>query len=216
MTDASTDRHGQADSPPTAEANLTDAEARTASAAEDIALMLRARDDDLAAFSQLVKKHQGPVMNFFARNGVYRDVEDLAQEAFLKLHRARRRYTPTAKFTTFLYLIARQVMIDAIRHGTRKAHLHERYGREAEQEEAAPAHRGEREDAEAALDLLSPPLREAVVLVVMQGLAYAEAALVLGIPTGTVKSRVSDALRKMRLVMIADAGRADGTGRETE
>lgn len=128
-----------------------------ASAAEDIAWMLRARDGDLAAFSLLVEKHQQAIMNFFARSGVYRDVEDLAQEAFLKLYRARRRYKPTAKFTTFLYLIARQVMIDGIRYSSRKAKLYERYGQEAKQWEAAPTMRGECEDAEAALGVLPEP-----------------------------------------------------------
>ncbi len=171
---------------------------KAASAAEDIALMLRAKNDDLSAFSLLVKKHQQSIMNFFARNGVYRDVEDLAQEAFLKLHRARHRYQPTAKFTTFLYLIARQVMIDSIRHGSRKAKLMENYGKEADQMEEAPSMRGEKGDAEMALDCLSRPLREAVVLVVMQGMAYAEAAEIMGVPTGTVKSRVSAAMQKMR------------------
>jgi len=183
---------------------MDEEEQKAASAAEDIALMLQARDGDLDAFSRLVEKHQQAIMNFFARNGVYRDVEDLAQEAFLKLYRARRRYKPTAKFTTFLYLIARQVMIDGIRHSSRKAKLFERYGQEAEQSEAAPAMRGECEDAAAALDVLTWRLREAVVLVVMQGMTYAEAADVLDIPTGTVKSRVSEALRRMRIAMGAD------------
>lgn len=176
----------------------TESAEKAASAAEDIALMLRAKDDDLAAFSELVKKHQKSVMNFLARSGVYRDVEDIAQEAFLKLYRARHRYTPSAKFTTFLYLIARQVMIDSIRQGGRKAKLMENYGKEADQAEEASAMRGETGDAEIALGCLSQPLREAVVLVVMQGMAYLEAAEVLGVPVGTVKSRISAAMQKMR------------------
>ncbi len=168
------------------------------SAAEDITLMLRARDEDLAAFSLLVKKHQKSVMNFFVRSGVYREVEDLAQETFLKLHRARHGYRPSAKFTTFLYLIARQVMIDSIRHGGRNAKKMENYGKEADTLAEAPTMRGEKEDAEFALGCLSQPLREAVVLVVMQGMAYAEAAQILGVPVGTVKSRISVAMQKMR------------------
>lgn len=84
---------------------MDDAEQKAASAKEDIALMLRARDGDPGAFSELVEKHQRAIMNFFVRSGVYRGVEDLAQEAFLKLHRARRHYKPTAKFTTFLLLL---------------------------------------------------------------------------------------------------------------
>ena len=64
--------------------------------------------------------------------------------------------------------------------------------------EPAPPRRGEGQDAEAALACLSPALRETVVLVVMQGLAYREAAEALGVPVGTVKSRVSAALAQMK------------------
>ena len=168
------------------------------SAAEDVALMLRAAADDLDAFSDLVRKHERPVMNFFARNGVHTDVEDLAQQTFLKLYRARHGYKPSAKFTTFLYLIARQVLIDSVRASKRRAGLHERAGKETDPVTEAPAARGESEDAEQALACLSPILRETVVLVVMQGLAYAEAAQVLRVPVGTVKSRVNSALAQMR------------------
>ena len=166
--------------------------------AEDVSLMLRAAAGDAPAFSALVRKHEKPLANFFARNGVYRDVEDLVQLAFLKLHRARRGYKPTAKFTTFLYLLARQVLVDHVRATQRRARLHEEAGKELDATEPAPRHRGEGEDARAALDALSPPMRETVVLVVMQGLAYHEAAEVLRVPVGTVKSRVSAALRQMK------------------
>ena len=166
--------------------------------AEDVALMLRAAADDADAFSALVRKHERPLANFFSRNGVYRDVEDLAQLTFLKLHRVRRGYRPTAKFTTFLYLLARQTLVDHVRATQRRARLHEEAGKEMDATMPAPRHRGEGQDAEAALDSLSPAFRETVVLVVMQGLAYNEAAEVLGVPVGTVKSRVSAALSQMK------------------
>lgn len=176
---------------------------------EDIAWMLEAKAGDVSAFSRLVKKHQGPVMNFFVRSGVYKDVEDLAQEAFLKLYRARHRYQPTAKFTTFLYLIARQVMIDSIRHTARQSQLLEGYGNEVRVlESILPAH-WERGDAELALSCLSSALRETVVLVLMQGLTYVEAGEVLGIPTGTVKSRVFTALQQMRTRLRANDATED-------
>jgi RNA polymerase sigma-70 factor (ECF subfamily) len=168
------------------------------SAAEDVALMERAKRDDLDAFSALVRKHERPLANFFVRNGVQRDVEDLAQQTFLKLWRVRHGWKPTAKFTTFLYLLARQILIDAARAAKRRAGLHERAGAEMDPVEPAPARRGESEDAEAALACLSPALRETVVLVVMQGLAYREAAEALGVPVGTVKSRVNAALAQMK------------------
>ena len=169
--------------------------------AEDVALMLRAAADDLDAFSALVRKHERHLANFFSRNGVLRDVEDLAQLTFLKLHRMRRGYRPTAKFTTFLYLLARQVLVDHVRASQRRARLHEAAGREMDATEPAPRHRGEAEDVQAALASLSPALRETVVLVVMQGLAYHEAAEVLRVPVGTVKSRVSAALRQMKEIL---------------
>ena len=172
-------------------------DAAAASAAEDVALMERAARDDLDAFSALVRKHERPLANFFARSGAA-DVEDLAQQAFLKLWRTRRGYRPTAKFTTFLYLLARQVLVDHVRATQRRARLHEEAGKELDPVQPAPRTRGEGQDAQAALGCLSPWMRETVVLVVMQGLAYHEAAAVLRVPVGTVKSRVSAALRQMK------------------
>ena len=171
------------------------------SAEEDIILMQRAAEDDLNAFSTLVSKHEKAILNFFARNGVYRDVEDLAQQTFLKLYRARHGYKPTAKFTTFLYLIARQILVDSIRAAQRRAALHEKVGAKIETVEEAPPMRGEGQDAQKALAVLSPELRETVVLVIMQGLAYQEAADILDIPVGTVKSRIHAALAQMRTAL---------------
>ncbi len=168
------------------------------SGAEDVQLMLRAARDDMEAFGLLVEKHQKSLLNFFARCGVERDVEDLAQLTFLKLHRMRRAYRPAAKFTTFLFLIAKQTMLDRVRSDARKAALHERAGREAEPAMPPPAARGERDDARRALSRLSPGLAAAVALVVMQGFEYNEAAEILEIPVGTVKSRVHAALKQMR------------------
>lgn len=168
------------------------------SGAEDVQLMLRAARDDMEAFGLLVEKHQKSLLNFFARCGVERDVEDLAQLTFLKLHRMRRAYRPAAKFTTFLFLIAKQTMLDRWRSESRKAALHERIGREVESAVPPPAARGERDDARRALSRLSPGLAAAVALVVMQGFEYNEAAEILEIPVGTVKSRVHAALKQMR------------------
>ena len=61
--------------------------------------------------------------------------------------------------------------------------------------------RGEGQDAQKALAVLSPELRETVVLVIMQGLAYQEAADILDIPVGTVKSRIHAALAQMRTAL---------------
>lgn len=167
---------------------------------EDLAWMLRARDaDDREAFAALIRRHQRPLMNFFSRCGVYGDVEDLTQETFIRLYRYRSRYTPSAKFTTFLYLLARQVRIDALRRSQRRDVLHRKAAEEAPQEDLpSSASRGERLDAAQALASLPEPMREVVVLSVLQGLTQNEVAEVMGIPVGTVKSRLSTALQRMR------------------
>ena len=169
-----------------------------ASGPPDEELMSRAARGDDDAFCALVLRHERPLANFFARNGVDTDVEDLVQRTFLKLHGARGQYRPTAKFTTFLYLVARRTMIDAARAARRREDLLARAALETETAEDAPRNRGEGQDALAALAALPPAFRETVVLVVMQGLAYAEAAEVLGVPLGTVKSRIHEALSRMR------------------
>lgn len=167
---------------------------------DDVTLMLRTRDvEDQAAFSVLIRRHQRPLMNFFLRCGVYGDVEDLAQETFLRLYRYRSRYEPRAKFTTFLYLLARQVRIDALRRHRRRAALHLRAAADARQEFVPSAVAcGGRLDVEAALASLSDPMREVVVLSVLQGLTQREVAEVLKIPVGTVKSRLFTALHRLR------------------
>lgn len=167
--------------------------------------MARVRDGDLAAFEALVQRHQRPLMNFFVRLGVTMDVEDLAQETFVRLYRYRSRYRPSAKFTTYLYLLARQVRIDFLRKMNRRAALHEKAAKETpRQVEPAAAARGARIDAATALGMLSEAMREVVVLSVLQGLSHGEISEILGIPVGTVKSRLSIALHRLREAMQGD------------
>ena len=167
--------------------------------------MMRAKDGDLKAFEELVKRHQKPLMNFFVRLGVTMDVEDLAQETFVRLYRYRARYKASAKFTTYLYLLARQVRIDFLRKTNRRAALHEKAAKEApRQAEPAPAARGARIDAATALARLTDGMREVVVLSVLQGLPHGEISQILDIPVGTVKSRLSIALHRLRDFMQGD------------
>jgi len=169
-------------------------------AIDDRALMLRARDGDREAFAELVRRHQRSLLNFFRRCGVYTDAEDLVQQTFVRLYRYRQRYAPSAKLTTFLYLLARQVWIDELRRRQRKEHL--RQALEAEPEpalqRAVQPERSNGLDLDAALAALPEGLRLVVVLGVYQDLPYAEIARVLRIPVGTVKSRMFNALRLLR------------------
>jgi RNA polymerase sigma-70 factor (ECF subfamily) len=169
---------------------------------EDAALMLAAKDGDDRAFEALVAKHQRPVMNFFHRLGVsMSDAEDLAQQTFIKLYRNRKTYRPTAKFTTWLYLLARQVRVDEIRVRARREKIRLAMERENEALEAMPRQApqfGLRDDLQKALARLDEAHRDVVVLGLVQELPYQEVSEILGIPVGTVKSRMFNALKLLR------------------
>ena len=76
----------------------------------DEQLMVRFKRGNEEVFRELVDRHRKPLMNFFFYScGDSHLAEDLSQEVFVRLFKASRRYTPSAKFTTFLYTIARNV-----------------------------------------------------------------------------------------------------------
>ena len=144
------------------------------------------------------RKFEKNLLNFFWRQGVsYSEGEDLVQETYLRLWKYRREYVPTAKLSTFLFLMARQVRIDALRRQTRREIREESWGREQPTSEGPKAF-GVREDVRWALAKLSEPLRDVIELGVFQDLPYAEVAEILGIPVGTVKSRMHNALKELK------------------
>ena len=84
----------------------------------DLDLMLRVRQGDTASFDELLRRYRLPLVKYFCR--MVRDqalAEDLAQEAFLRVYKARHRYRPDARFTTWLYRIATNLGFNAIRDG---------------------------------------------------------------------------------------------------
>lgn len=150
------------------------------------------------------RKYEQNLLNFFWRQGVsHFEGEDLVQETYLRLWNYRREYEPSAKLSTFLFLMARQVRIDALRRQTRREHREERWGKEQPATQMPETYA--REDVRWAVSQLSDPLREVVELGVFQELPYAEVSAILGIPVGTVKSRMSNAIKKLKEV-FDDAG----------
>src|SRR5271168_1914835 len=86
----------------------------------DAALMLRVKRGDRAAFVALVEKYKQPLLNFIYRT--LRDEtesEDLAQNVFLQVYKSRARYERTAKFSTWLFTIARNLCLNEIRRRSR-------------------------------------------------------------------------------------------------
>ena len=148
------------------------------------------------------RKFEHKLLNFFWRQGVSpSEGEDLVQETYLRLWKYRRDYRPTAKLSTFLVLLARQVRIDALRRQTRRVDREQEWGAGREtalRSESVTTPVDSREDVLWALARLSEPHREVVELGVLQDLPYAEVAEILGIPVGTVKSRMHNALKELK------------------
>ena len=87
-------------------------------ARSDAELMLRVKDGDERSFADLLSKHRDPVINYLYRMVQNAAIaEELAQDVFLRVYRARNSYEPTAKFTTWLYRIATHVALNFLRDG---------------------------------------------------------------------------------------------------
>jgi RNA polymerase sigma-70 factor, ECF subfamily len=148
---------------------------------------------DLDAFTDLVREHQEAVWRFLWRlTGDRTLAEDLAQETFLKAYDRLGSFRFESRFSTWLYRIARNTAIDAMRSRARRQDLPGRL-----------IPRGEDPGPElglemtTALESLSPKLREALVLGEVAGLTCREAGEVLGVAEGTVKSRMYHARRRL-------------------
>src|ERR1700722_2601071 len=85
-------------------------------ARSDVQLMLDVKAGDEASFDFLLRKYRTPLVNFLYR--IVRDTataEDLAQEVFLRVYRAKEQYSPSAKFTTWLFRIATNLALNSVR-----------------------------------------------------------------------------------------------------
>ncbi|NDC52803.1 MAG: RNA polymerase sigma factor [Planctomycetia bacterium] len=179
--------------------------------ATDEELFRRFRDaGDSRAFEDLVHRYEQPLYGYLRRYLGSADLaEDVFQATFLRIHAKRDRFVDGHAFRPWLYAIATHKAIDTHRHERRHRHVDYPAGGSAGRDGAglldAVAWRGRSPDEQAgdgedrrlmqaAVRRLSEVQRRAVELVYGQGLAYREAADVLGVPVGTVKSRLHSAL----------------------
>ena len=154
----------------------------------DPQLIAAAKAGDIRAFEQIVRRFQTDVLRLSMH--VIRDAgaaEDAAQETFLRAFRFLRRYRGDARFSTWLFSIARNCALDELRRTTKGGHPTEDIGLEVVSPDSAP-HVGI--EIREAMGRLSIDLREAVILIDMFGMSYREASVVAGVAEGTVKSRV--------------------------
>ena len=160
----------------------------------DISLMLRFQKGDEAAFEELVHKHTRAVLNLVFRYlGDASRAEDVAQDIFVKVYRARMKYEPKAKFTTWLYRIAVNHCLNEIRAGksrpTLGAPADDLLEHPAAEDPDARLHRQELRDAvKAAVDALPDNQRMAVLLSRYEDMSYDEIADTMGLSLEAVKS----------------------------
>ena len=179
---------------------------RMAHAPDDSALMLRYRDGDVTAFETLYRRHKDPVYRYLLRlSGHNETAEDVFQEVWGKIVKARASYRPTAKFTTFLYRVAHNCFIDHVRRNKRHAgsmslepELHPDTG---ESPETATERSLARERLEAALADLPEEQRDAFLLYEEGGLSVDQIAAVTGCNRETAKSRLRYAVKKLRVAI---------------
>lgn len=156
----------------------------------DEALVRRYLDGDQGAFADLVRRHEARVYNLaFRLVGNAEDAREASQEAFLTCVRKLRGFRGESAFGTWLYRVTANASYDVLRRRRRTPTPVEELP-----EEAAAA--DEADDASVALDVqralarLPEDFRLVVVLHDLQGLPYEEIGVIVGVPVGTVKSRL--------------------------
>jgi RNA polymerase sigma-70 factor (ECF subfamily) len=175
---------------------------------DDECLIRACRSGDAEAFGALVSRYQGRLYPTVLRlTGSTEDALDLLQEAFLRAYQNLDRFQGESSFYTWIYRIAINLALSDRRRKRRTlrwvdehrgpdvAELQDRQGTDP----AAPVERAERDHRiQEALNTLPPDYRAVLVLKEFDGLAYEEISAVLGIPIGTVRSRIHRARCELR------------------
>jgi RNA polymerase sigma-70 factor (ECF subfamily) len=168
---------------------------------------LAAKGGDQAAAAEFIRATSRDVHRFLAHLADSKDVEDLAQETYLRAMRGLARFDARSSAKTWLFAIARRVAADHVRTQLRRPRLATAQG----WEDAAERHRDQvvplLDESVALRRLLvdlEPQRREAFVATQILGLSYQEAAEVCDCPVGTIRSRVSRAREDLIVALRAD------------
>jgi RNA polymerase sigma-70 factor, ECF subfamily len=163
--------------------------------------MLAYRGGDAGAFETLYRRHRGALYRFVLRSLKQRAAaEELFQEVWIRVIEARSRYSPQARFTTWLYTIAHNLLVDHWRRkGLSLVQLDEELAIAASDN---PARQAEARESLArllqALEALPPAQREAFLLHEEAGLSVAEIAAATGAGEEAAKSRLRYAMAKLK------------------
>ncbi|MFF1408809.1 sigma-70 family RNA polymerase sigma factor [Streptomyces sp. NPDC058289] len=160
-------------------------------------LALAARDGDPVAVDQFVRALHRDVRRYVAYlSADPQSAEDLTQETFLRALGSLHRFEGRSSARTWLLSIARRTVVDSLRHKAARPKIADRDDWQTAAEQSQPRDVPGFEDGVALAELLAAipaERREVFVLTQLMGLPYAEAALMLGCPIGTVRSRVARA-----------------------
>ena len=180
-------------------------------AGEDGALLHRAASGDARAWRELVDAHSGPLFRYACRMVGERDAaEDIVQESYFRLWRQAGRWRPEAPVRAWLFRVAGNLAIDALRRRRYTVEM------EPDHADAAPAIEdllSEKEQAQTVWRLVSElPERQRMALVLcrLEGMSMVEAGSVLGCSVGAVESLLSRARQQLRDSLDADS-RASGS-----
>ena len=184
----------------------------------DAQLMLRVRADDAEAFEELVRRYQNRLLAIFQNMlGSREQAEDLVQEVFLRIFRARQSYTPDAKFSTWLFTIAHNVAKNAKRTKARRREVSVA-GEDSGPMSANPLeqmaqaasgqmptrqldHLERAEMVKLAMETLNERQRLAVLLSKFEGMSYADIGAAMGLSTPAIKSLLTRARSNLRVVL---------------
>ena len=184
----------------------------------DVRLMLQVRQGNAAAFEKLVEKYQNRLISVLEHIVPKRDqAEDLAQEVFMRVYRARERYVPGAKFSTWLFTITHNVASNAIRKHVRQKEVnltHSPSGKIDAQpldtmakakSGLMPARRVDQKEMSAivrdAIQTLNERQRMAMLLSKFEGMSYIEISESMNLSTQAVKSLLSRARGNLRSLL---------------
>lgn len=188
----------------------------------EVDYLARYQNGESGAFRALVDLYRERLLHFFYRLCWDRDrAEDLTQELFVKLMLGSKRYRPEGRMTTFIYRVATNLWIDHYRQQRPRPRFHsydqvlfpeqdETTRREFSGHEPAPgdvlADQEERQALRNALERLTEPHRLVFELAVYQERPYGEISELLGIPLGTVKSRMHNAVAALKELLAPTTG----------
>jgi len=171
----------------------------------DDALITSFNNGDQGAFSQLVDRYKLDIFNYmFTRTSDRELSSDLSQDVFVRIYQNAKRYQAKGKFRAWLFQIARNIYIDAVRKRNKASivSIEEKNLYEIEDTSEIPSHRYELKEmsdlVSAVLAELPDEQRTAFELCQFHGLRYSEIASIMHCPVGTVKSRIHSALSKVR------------------